>query len=303
MGAKLFIAASTMGIILYTAILFISSPDTAAQIKNTQQVAERETTFASSDVQIASIYKTAETDPILSITMLKQFIVSDPAYMIECHEIAHEIGHIAYEHFREQAFTFKDPLCGGGYLHGLLESATVFDDSMSLPEMVHTVCSGDIEESCLHGLGHAIYKSVLDIPTALTYCDKVRSQNKDCYDGVYMELFDTEEGQELSIAAGSAICATATIQTQSSCWFYLPRLLKTNGPQTTIAHCASLLKSTERQVCAKGSGVMFMKYASRFEIDIVTKQCELYTDDSLAILCTTGANDYYKYGNVTNTEW
>ena len=304
MGTKIFLAVSTMSVIVYTFILFLSPPNTAPLLtKNTPYIAVPTTTPLSLDAQITTIYTIAKTDPALAIISLKEFIADQPASMNECHEIAHEIGHISYKHFGEQAFAFKDPLCGGGYLHGLIETATIFDETMSLAGIVHTVCFGDVEESCLHGLGHAIYKSVLDIPASLRYCDKVRTNNKDCYDGVYMEVFDREEGPDFSVAAGIEICATATTPTKLSCLFYLPRLLKNNEPSTVTSLCTDFLEQSEQLTCAQGSGVMFMKYASRFELDTVTKQCGTYIDTALRNACTIGVNAYYKYGNVTNTEW
>jgi hypothetical protein len=195
-------------------------------------------------------------------------------------------------------------MCGGGYLHGLLEEATIFDASMSLTEIVHTVCTGDMEESCLHGLGHAIYKSVQTVPDSIKYCDEIINNNKDCYDGVFMELFDLEEGSaEVSISKGLDICLVATHKTKPSCIFYLPRVLKSAEAETTTTFCANLTDASDQLICAEGSGVMFMKYAPLFNIEEVTPKCTLYAEESLEQVCTAGANSYYTYGNVTNTEW
>ena len=305
MPAKILLSVCILSLIAYTLFLFLRPPEPHSfSDKTTEHSVEIQTTLSTQEIQIETIYKTAEADPIKAIALLRQFIESESTFMKQCHEIAHEIGHISYEHFGEQAFLFKDPLCGGGYLHGLLEAATIFDESMSLKEIVHTVCSGDIEEACLHGLGHAIYKSVQNVPDAITYCDKVRTKNKDCYDGVYMELFDQEDTSErMSIAAGAEICNAASEQTKSSCMFYLPRLIRAAKPEEATVFCSTLAKAEDRLICAQGSGVMFMKYATLFEIEAVTRICALYTYDLLKQACTTGANSYYIYGNVTNTEW
>lgn len=304
MRVKLFLSVCILSLIAYTLFLFLHSPKLdSLSAKTTALSKETVTTLSTQEIQIDAIQRTAEADPIQAIALLKQFIEKEPTFMNQCHEMAHEIGHTSYKNFSEQAFSFKDPFCGGGYLHGLLEEATIFDESMSLTEIVHTVCAGDIEESCLHGLGHAIYKSTQNIPDSIKYCDKVRTNNKDCYDGVYMELFDREESAEVSVADATEICNTASMETKSSCFFYLPRVLKNAEPETATTFCASFSDTSTRATCAQGSGVMFMKYATLFEIEAVTKTCSLYTDKSLRQACITGANDYYIYGNVTNTEW
>ncbi len=304
MRVKLFLSICILSLIAYTLFLFLHSPKLdPLSAKTTALSKEAVTTLSTQEIQIDVIQRTAEADPIQAIALLKQFIESEPTFMNQCHEMAHEIGHISYENFGEQAFSFKDPFCGGGYLHGLLEEATIFDESMSLTEIVHTVCSGDIEESCLHGLGHAIYKSTQDISDSVKYCDKVRTNNKDCYDGIYMELFDREDSAGVSVVDATEICNAASERTRLSCLFYLPRVLKNAEPETATTFCANFFDPDARATCAQGSGVMFMKYATLFEIEAVTKTCALYTEESLKQACTTGANAYYTYGNVTNTEW
>jgi hypothetical protein len=257
-----------------------------------------------SELGVEPILLQAQKDPAAAIAALKNFIETNPSYMNQCHEIAHEIGHIAYENFDENAFTFKDPFCGGGYLHGLLEAATIFDESMSLKDIVHTVCSGEIEESCLHGLGHAIYQSVESVPTAISYCDMIRSKNKDCYDGVFMELFDIDAPLE-KIATKEAlqICDESPLETKPSCIFYLPRILKHSDPAEAVALCNSMEESADRLTCAQGTGVMLMKYAPTFELDVTANTCSLYKETDLKEVCVTGVKDYFSYGNVTNTEW
>ena len=305
MRAKLLLSLCILGLVVGTLFLFLHQPKpTPFLIQNNEHPTEIKQASSSQEIHIETVYTTAKTGPIHSIALLKQFIKSEPTYMNECHEIAHEVGHIAYEHFGEQAFSFKDPLCGAGYLHGLLEEATIFDETMSLTDIVHTVCPGDIEESCLHGLGHTIYKSTQNISEAINHCDKVRTHNKDCYDGVYMEVFDLESDDgQMSIATGAEICTASNEQTKSSCVFYLPRLLKTNEPGVAVTFCSTFVEEVDRLTCAQGSGVMFMKYATLFKIEAVIKNCALYSDEYLKQACTTGANNYYIYGNVTNTEW
>jgi hypothetical protein len=305
MRANIFISLCILSIIACTFFLFLHSQEPVSlPTKEVGHAAKIKASLSTQEIQIETIHKAAETDPIQAIALLKQFIENEPTYMNKCHETAHEIGHISYEHFGEQAFVFKDPFCGGGYLHGLLEEAAIFDETMDLTEIVHTVCSGDIEESCLHGLGHAIYKSVQDVPQAIQYCDKVRTDNKDCYDGVYMGLFDLEgTAEKMSIVEGLDICNTPDTRTRSSCLFYLPRLLKGTESESVISFCSALTAKVDQLTCAQGSGVMFMKYATVFEIEAVTQKCNLYIDKSLKQACIKGANDYYVYGNVTNTEW
>jgi hypothetical protein len=292
MRAKILISICTLSIIAGT--LFLLLHPTKISLLSTQDAPSPAETRSSSTTQereIDHIYTLSETNPTEAISALKKFIKAEP-------------GHRAYTHFHEQAFTFKDPLCGGGYLHGLLEEATIFDETMSLKEIVHTVCSGEIEESCLHGLGHAIYKSVHDVPKSIIYCNKVMTKNKDCYDGVYMELFDTEvaTGTPSTIDA-TKICTTSSEQARASCFFYLPRILKHGPSKDTVSFCSSLPTPDDQKICAQGSGVMFMKYAEVFEVDTVSKECELYASELLKQTCITGVHNYYTYGNVTNTEW
>jgi hypothetical protein len=301
MRANVILAVCILIIIAGTLFLFIQPTPTPQSLTDHTDPLPN---TSLQEIQIQTIYSLAETDPDQALNTLKQFIQDEPTYMIQCHEIAHEIGHIAYGHFDEEAFTFKKPMCGGGYLHGLLEEATIFDESMSLTEIVHTVCTGDIEESCLHGLGHAIYKSVQTVPDSIKYCDQIINKNKDCYDGVFMEIFDLEENSsEIPIRESLNICLTATAETKHSCMFYLPRALKKEEPGIVVTFCANLTEESDQLICAEGSGVMFMKYAPLFKIEEVIPKCAFYTKEVLKQACAEGANSYYTYGNVTNTEW
>lgn len=303
MKSALLVSFITLALFVCTFFLFQKN-GTSHSSHDHSHSPETESHSHVSEPDIKPILLQAEEDPAAAISALKKFIETNPSYMNQCHELAHEIGHTAYHYFGEKAFSYKDPFCGGGYLHGLLEEATEFNSSTDLTEMVHVVCSGDIEESCLHGLGHAIYQSVENVPTAISYCDMIRSKNKDCYDGIFMELFDAEDVLK-TVATEEAlrICSELSIETKPSCIFYLPRTLKHSEPTEAVALCNSLEESADRLTCAQGSGVMLMKYASTFDLEGTANTCSLYKETSLREVCVTGVKDYFSYGNVTNTEW
>ena len=302
MATKIVISLFTLGLI--TGTLYLSLIPLVTTIASQPESTSEGATESTAEIRIAEINALAASNPTQAIAALKEFIKIEPSFMNQCHELAHKIGHVVYENFGETAFTYKDPFCGAGYLHGLLEAATIFNESSSLKEIVHTVCSGEIEEACLHGLGHAIYKSVHDIPTAIAYCDKIRTKNNDCYDGIYMELFDTEtDSAKMPPPEAVGLCADAPSYAKPSCVFYLPRVLKDASPEKMLTFCTTLASQTDRNICAEGSGVARMKYATSFVLETITNECTYYADETLEKACVKGAQNYFTYGNITNNEW
>ncbi len=131
-------------------------------------------------------------------------IEKNPSLVNDCHDMAHDLGHHAYELYGfSAAMTFNDPhrqghtsvddICAGGYMHGILEE--VFLHQPQLKSNASELCSSIPENnrgSCFHGVGHGLmFVNKRDVPTSLSDCrnlDKNTSTWR-CFEGVWMEMF------------------------------------------------------------------------------------------------------------------
>jgi hypothetical protein len=249
------------------------------------------------------LYELAHTHPGLALDKVSEIIEANPELMNRCHEITHQIGHVAYSSIKERAFDFVRPMCGAGYLHGLLEEAVTFEGTVSLKDTVHQVCKENQIESCLHGLGHAILNVTQNTYTAIDLCRSVTNEHTDCYDGVFMEQFDAESSpSRLTYEEALDVCHTVDPMFQPSCFFYLPRVSKDLPPEEVVAQCQSLI-SPVNSICAQGSGVMFMKYEKAFNKEKAISLCSKYETSTLNQHCNSGVENYSEFGSLENSRW
>jgi hypothetical protein len=249
----------------------------------------------------------AEFSPTEALRQLRENVSKDPdTLMISCHEETHLIGHKAYALLGEEAYQYADPMCGGGYLHGVTEQAFKSNGLADLQKIVHEQCDGDMLESCLHGVGHGIHQTTKNVEVAVQICNQLSASSTDCFDGVFMDLFDThDESKEDLITAQKAysICGNTSSVSKHSCYFYLPRITTNADASTVVELCDSPQIKTGWAACANGSGVFFMKQTSGFRKEVATQYCDLYRDKNYKTLCINGVEAYAKYGSLENTKW
>ncbi|MCY3952096.1 MAG: hypothetical protein OXG69_06060 [bacterium] len=112
----------------------------------------------------------------------------------DCHAAAHEVGHVAYEHFGAAAFRLGAHDCHSGVLHGTIESLIAERGTSRLAEDVAVLCSaaGNAFQvhQCYHGVGHGLLAwTSYELPEALELCDLMPAYaDRDaCYGGAHME--------------------------------------------------------------------------------------------------------------------
>ncbi len=252
---------------------------------------------------LEDLYELARTHPDVALDKIPYIINANPELMNRCHEITHNIGHIAYSAFQERAFDFVRPMCGAGYLHGALEEAVTLDSVTSLVGEVHKVCKENQIEACLHGLGHAIFNVTQNTSSAIDLCKGITSEHTDCYDGVFMEQFDSESSPiKISYSDGMSVCLNMDHDIQASCFFYLPRTLKDQAASEVAIQCNEL-ETPSNFICAQGSGVMFMKYERTFDTNNARSMCDAYVDAKLKQPCLVGVESYSQFGSLENSRW
>ena len=265
-------------------------------------------TFALRPVSYSSHQSTKlNYSPNEAMQILREKIALNPyELMIYCHDDAHKIGNTAYKFLRERAYTYADPMCGGGYLHGVIEQAFETQGLEYLDSIIHEQCTGDILESCLHGVGHGIHKSNYNLEASIKICSQISASGTDCYDGVFMDVFDTHDTVDVvtfAVQDALTICENTTTEARNSCYFYVPRIIKNSEAKRAIDICSSTDIKYGWAACANGSGVFFMKQTSGFNKQVAISYCALYEDKNLKALCVNGVEAYEKYGNSENTEW
>lgn len=127
-----------------------------------------------------------------------------------CHQLTHEIGRAAARRYGTIALAYQhgDPLCGGGYYHGVVEAVVLAAGPADITRRADTFC-GELRAAapfsndhlnCVHGLGHG-FMAVLagQMYAALKICDVLTEprERQACYSGVFMQnlmaLHDTSQ--------------------------------------------------------------------------------------------------------------
>lgn len=267
-------------------------------------------------------YLVAETnakDPGAALADLERITLKDPSVDGFCHPVAHEIGHAALTRYRgnfTKAVSFLNDVCGSGYLHGVVEEKL---QQMPDPETaVTTLCSPTQSLSCIHGIGHgAMFVSHLDVAGAERLCDRFpeSSQVVACSEGVFMQLFEPDEGDPTALAKLPADklaaepqypCAEQPSIYRSACYFYAPIYFLQRHDYTahptafvqSLAWCLKAPAAGAREDCSRGTGSRLMKY----DIDRpawTAAQCEQASSAWQRADCVSGMVSYWdvNYGS------
>ena len=214
-------------------------------------------------------------------------IEADPALSLNCHDIAHDIGHKAYELYGfSAALNFTDAarlnhasiqdVCAGGYDHGLLEEA-----ALHRPEFAHDpgVMCVDVptesRASCFHGVGHALmFLYDRDTNSSLEACRITRTVGgaSRCFEGVWMELFwgNTDHTGSNSIGFDTdmplAPCKATARDAKPACFLYSTfgylRVHKRDYAGAVRLCTTNKLLENDSEFCLKGVGITMV---SRFK--------------------------------------
>lgn len=210
-----------------------------------------------------------------------------------CHGIAHKLGHESYELYGfERSMQFAQAYCGAGFIHGIIEAE--FGAFASLPDISH-ICDAS-NEKCNHGIGHGLMVYTKnDYKESLRQCDKLDLlAHSDCYDGVFMHIFDNEEtGISKSIPErkeGKMLCAKVEAKYKKSCYYYVTRIFAndTNMDIESRDLCMSVPEDSV-VVCTVGVGTMIGKYVFS-DPQKALDMCKVFGDNTR--YCEEGINIY-----------
>jgi hypothetical protein len=207
-------------------------------------------------------------------------IQADPVLSVSCHEIAHDIGHKAYELYGFSGavnFSKADPsrhrsvqdICAGGYIHGVLEEASLHQlDFKADPKALCINTSADNRTNCFHGIGHALmFTYDRDIPSALAGCRSVGyiTDTTRCFEGVWMELFwgkptsTTTTDLGFDLKQPLAPCITTDNDAKPACFLYsvfgYMRTHKKDYEGAVHLCTKSGLDESDSHFCMKGVGI------------------------------------------------
>ncbi len=246
---------------------------------------------------------------------LRSLYETDERARIDCHQLAHEIGHAGFDRYRDVAgaFTHGDPFCWSGYYHGVLESYVADIGYENLPGRMNTICEsmpGREKYSfdyynCVHGIGHGVMAVTGDdLTSSLGLCDGLsgRWEQQSCYGGVFMQNTINEHFGEhradFKEDDAAYPCTAVDQRYKDSCYItQTSHMLKAfRGNFTEVfAACAAIPDKEFLDTCYQSIG----RDASGSSVSdpVKTKAtCMLGTDRQQRVGCVIGAaKDFVSY--------
>ncbi len=243
--------------------------------------------------KLLSMFQQNEPD---SVFLVIDAIESNYALARDCHDMAHDLGHRAYELFGfSSAMTFNNPnrlghtsvddICAGGYIHGILEE--VFLHQPQLKNHPADICISipkNNQDSCFHGVGHGMmFVNKRNVPVSLTDCRQLGYQldTLRCFEGVWMEMFwgDTSHAGGNSLGwtpeKPLAPCLSVRDDEKPACFLYAHLGFLRTHPRD-FAGATKLctdngLVLNDKLFCIKGIGITMMKHFTSHHLEEAEK--------------------------------
>jgi len=221
----------------------------------------------------------------------KGYVESVPQNANVCHGIAHKLGHKSYELYGfDMSMQIAKPYCGAGFIHGVIESKFgALRDTKAIRGIPY-ICDAK-DEKCNHGIGHGLMVLTKNkFKDALTHCDTLEvSARSDCYDGVFMHIFDNEEtGISKNIPEreeGISLCSRIEDRYKKSCYFYAPRIYASDDLHIESKKMCDQALGEDKIICIVGSGTMIGKYVFD-NPDKANTMCDVFGENTN--LCKEG---------------
>jgi plastocyanin len=229
---------------------------------------------------LIAMLKPGEPDSIFEVI---DTIQADPDLRLNCHDIAHDIGHDAYNLYGfSEAMTFNNPnhvdhplvqyICAGGYMHGILEELSRHNpDFLTNPDALCSEFPLADQDSCFHGVGHVFMLArAREVDQAIQDCRLVDDLTYvyRCFEGVRMEQFwgNTEHVETNSLGWTEddplAPCVAAATDERPTCFLYSTFGYLRYHPKDyfgAVNLCTnSNLPESDVQFCLKGLGITMM---------------------------------------------
>jgi hypothetical protein len=204
-----------------------------------------------------------EKNPTVALEKLNLDIQSVKVVQENCHSFTHAVGNAALVKFNnntKQAIEFNVDVCGGGYIHGIIEKYLQITPNAS--NEILTLCSGTQDFGCFHALGHGLMlMNKYNVITSVDGCQKLKlpQQKVFCGEGIFMENFDSENAEDsekpfLNINNPNEICPNYINPYRSACFYYAGRyIFKTNkNPIDSLQLCKQAPTDQDSADCVRG---------------------------------------------------
>lgn len=210
--------------------------------------------------------------PTVALTQLKVLMKENASVSRSCHGIVHEIGHETYRKYNDfaAAMAYREDICGSGFLHGVIEThfAKVDNVFKEMDTICNTYSTLNDKAKCYHGVGHGImFYTENDLPVSIEHCDRYPDQEAKvrCAEGVFMENFNTEQKDHLSVYLDNvnpaSICVNQPSLYKGTCYFYTPLhylSLHVDAYEEALTWCLDQ-EPGYQAVCASGVGSRAIK--------------------------------------------
>ena len=218
-----------------------------------------------------------------SIFVMIDAIQSDKDLLLNCHDIAHDLGHRAYDLFGfSEAMTFNNPnhvkhplvqyICAGGYMHGILESLALYQPKfLNNPSIMCNDVPQSDKASCFHGIGHVFMLAYLrNASSSVVGCRQIpsRADMYRCFEGVRMEQFwgNTDHIGTSTLGWDErdplAPCIASIADEKPTCFLYVTfgylRSHKKDYPGAVRLCTENGLPNSDAAFCLKGLGITMM---------------------------------------------
>lgn len=260
------------------------------------------------------VARTRDTDPRTTLDWLTRKASRDERVLRSCHALVHEIGHTAYEKYGDvaRALTYRDEICGSGYIHGVIES---YIDEVGYEDgVLEALCEKSIDPAdranCFHGAGHGLmYYTGNSLPESLAACDSLSraADRLRCAEGVFMENFGSDAiyhpSEYVDAADQHAICrAQRGPGHKGPCYFYAP-LYYLNQHSRAYDDAFSLCADAEAEyqsTCVKGTASRVTK-ENIFRISYAENLCAKQGEFRRACAEGIGSYHYTHYSSPEKT--